>query len=98
MSHEHDNHDHDHDHDHEDDALALELGAQGQIFLDMRQQNLELLQIAAKVAGYAGEHAPLKPGDLKQALRTIWDVYSEFYAWVDPEDTDEDGDDGDDEE
>ena len=102
----HDEHDntHEHDHDHSDEheveeALeeALELDTQSQIFLEMRRQNLELLRIATEVAGYTGEHGPLKSGDLRSALRNIWDVFSEFYTWVDPEE-DEDEDDEDDEE
>ena len=91
--------DHDHEHEHEgeheheiEEAIeeALELDTQSQIFLEMRRQNLDLLKIATEVAGFGGQHAPVKPNDLKTALRTIWDVYSEFYAWVDPEETDED--------
>ena len=105
MGHEkHDNaHDHDHDHSHEhehevEEALeeALELDTQSQIFLEMRRQNLELLRIATEVTGYTGEHGPLKSGDLRSALRNIWDVFSEFYTWVDPEE--DEGEDADDEE
>jgi len=76
---------------------ALELDTQSQIFLEMRRQNLDLLKIAAEVAGYSGNHPPLRPGDLKQAMKGIWDIYSEFYAWIDPEESDEDDDDGDEE-
>src|SRR5262245_19074883 len=93
-----DDHD-DHDHDHEvEDALeeALELDTQSQIFLEMRRQNVDLLKIAAEVAGFSGNHPPLKPGDLKNAMKTIWDVYSEFYVWIDPEESDDDEDDEDD--
>jgi hypothetical protein len=102
-------HDHDHDHDHEDhdaaDELddvegaleeALELDTQSQLLLEMRRQNLDLLRLATEVAGYSGQHGPLKPGDTKHALRSIWDVFSEFYTWIDPEDV-EDDDEGDDE-
>jgi hypothetical protein len=97
-------HDHVHNHMHRDEgedeveeALeeALELDTQSQIFLEMRRQNLDLLKIAAEVAGYSGSHPPLRPGDLKQALKGVWDIYSEFYAWIDPEETDEDDEDGD---
>jgi hypothetical protein len=94
--HDHD-HDHDHEHEHEvEEALeeALELDTQSQIFLQMRRQNLELLRIATQVAGYAGQHGPLKSGDVKSAIRNIWDVFSELYAWIDPEEAE--GDDGDD--
>jgi hypothetical protein len=97
--HEHDDsleHVHDHmDHEEGDDEVeeALELDTQSQIFLEMRRQNLDLLKIAAEVAGYSGHHPPLKPGDLKQAMKGIWDIYSEFYAWIDPEESDEDDED-----
>ena len=60
---------HDHEHEHEvEEALeeALELDTQSQIFLEMRRQNLDLLRIAAEVAGFHGPHPALKPGDLKQ--------------------------------
>jgi hypothetical protein len=97
--HEDDEHEHEHDHDHEvEEAIeeALELDTQSQIFLEMRRQNLDLLRIAAEVSGFTGQHPALRPGDIKSALKTIWDVYSEFHAWVDPEDPDDD-DEGDDE-
>jgi len=94
-----DEHDHNHDHDHDvEEALeeALELDTQSQIFLEMRRQNLELLRIASDVAGYGGDHGPLKPGDVRNALRNIWDVFAEFYSWIDPEEEDSDEDDLDD--
>jgi len=89
-----------HDHDHDDDVEeaieeALELDTQSQIFLEMRRQNLDLLRVAAEVAGFTGHHPALKPNDLRGALKTIWDIYSEFYAWVDPEESDDDDDDED---
>jgi hypothetical protein len=93
-------HEHDHDHDHEtendvEEALeeALELDTQSQIFLEMRRQNLDLLRVAAEVAGFSGPHGPLKPGDLKHAMKSIWEIYSEFYAWIDPEESDDDDED-----
>ena len=93
-------HDHDHDQDHNvEEALeeALELDTHSQIFLEMRRQNLELLRIATEVAGYTGEHGVLKPGDLRNALRNIWEVFAEFYTWVDPEDAEGDDEEGEDE-
>jgi hypothetical protein len=91
-------HSHGDDENEVEEALeeALELDTQSQIFLQMRRQNLELLKVAAEVAGYTGSHPPLKFSDLKHALKGIWDIYSEFYAWIDPEETDEDDDDEDD--
>jgi len=46
--------------------------------------------MTAMVAGYAGDHSPMKAGDVKQAMKTIWEIYSEFTTWIDPqEETDE---------
>jgi hypothetical protein len=83
------------EHEHEvEEALeeALELDTQSQIFLEMRRQNLDLLRIATQVAGYSGQHGPLKPGDVKNALRNIWDIFAEFYSWIDPEEDEDDDD------
>jgi hypothetical protein len=104
MSHDEHNHkesDYPHVHDQNmEEALeeALELDTQSQIFLEMRRQNLELLRIATEVAGYTGEHGPLKPNDVRNALRSIWDVFAEFYTWVDPEEADDDEEGGDEDE
>jgi hypothetical protein len=83
-------HRHDDEADDLDDAFEMELGTQSQIFLEMRGQNLELLRIAAQVSGFGGDHTPVKPADLKQSLRTIWEVYSELYSWIDPEEAEMD--------
>lgn len=84
---------HDHPHEHEpEEGLELELGTQSKIFLEMRRQNLDLLELAAMVAGYSEGHSPLKPGDMKHAMKTIWEIYSEFYTWVDPEEETDEGD------
>ncbi len=91
---------HDHEHDQEvEEALeeALELDTQSQIFLEMRRQNVDLLKIAAEVAGFTGGHPALKPGDLRNAMKSIWEIYSEFYTWIDPEESDDDEEDEDDE-
>jgi hypothetical protein len=95
--HVHNHANHEEGEDEVEEALeeALELDTQSQIFLEMRRQNLDLLKIAAEVAGYTGSHSPLKSGDAKQAMKGIWDIYSEFYAWIDPEETDEDDEDDD---
>jgi hypothetical protein len=85
-------HEHEHEHEHEvEEAIeeAIELDTQSQIFLEMRKQNLDLLRISAEVAGFTGAHQPLRSGDLKNAMKTIWDIFSEFYAWVDPEEEDD---------
>jgi hypothetical protein len=92
--------DHDHEHDLEEgeEALedALEMDTQSQIFLEMRQQNLDLLRIAIEVAGYTGQHPPLKSDDVKKGLHNIWEIFSEFYSWIDPEELEGDDDDDDD--
>lgn len=95
-------HAHDHDHEHDEDEVeealeeAIELDTQSQIFLEMRRQNIDLLKLAVEVAGFSGQHPPLKPGDLKHAMKGVWEIYSEFYAWIDPEESDDDDDEDDD--
>jgi hypothetical protein len=87
--------DHEHEHEHEvEEALeeALELDTQSQIFLVMRRQNLDLLRIATQVAGYSGQHGPIKSGEVKNAMRNIWEVFAEFYSWIDPEEAEGDED------
>src|SRR3954454_5840550 len=88
-------HENEHEHPHEEEVLeqALELDTQSQIFLEMRRQNLDLLKLSVEVAGLAGQHPPLKSGDLKSAVKNIWDLYSEFYSWIDPEESEGDEDD-----
>ena len=95
--------DHDDAHDHDPDLegveeeleKALELDTQSQIFLEMRRQNLDLLKLSIEVAGLSGQHPPLKSGDLKGAIKNIWDLYSEFYSWIDPEEAEGDEEDED---
>ncbi|GAC1336029.1 MAG: hypothetical protein NVSMB14_03610 [Isosphaeraceae bacterium] len=93
-------HEHNHDpHHHDDEGETLEFDARTQIFLELRRQNLDLLDLAARVAGFAGEHPPLKGGgDVEHAVKRIWDVYSEFYSWIDPEEDQEDDDEEEEEE
>jgi hypothetical protein len=89
-------HEHGQEHEHEvEEALeeALELDTQSQIFLEMRRQNLDLLRIATQVAGYTGQTGPLKSADVKGALHAVWDIFSEFYTWIDPEEAEDDQDD-----
>ncbi len=83
---------HGHDHDHTEDVLeqALELDTQSQIFLEMRRQNLDLLKLSIEVAGLGGQHPPIKSGDLKSAVKNLWDLYSEFYSWNDPKEAEGD--------
>ncbi len=82
-------HDHDHEHEHEHgEELELEIDTQSQIFLAMRQQNLELLKIVAQLMNPGG--ASIRPENARQSLKTMWEVYSELYSWIDPEESDED--------
>lgn len=87
----------DHDQDDEDELEEmgdeegdLGLDLRSQIFLNMRQQNLMLLKIAADVSGYGKGHPPLKPEETRRALKTMWEIYSEIYSWVDPEESEDD--------
>ena len=83
-----------------DDAIqeALELDSQSQIFLEMRQQNLDLLKVAVEFAGFAGQHPPIKPNEFDASMKTLWRIYSEFYTWIDPEESEEDEEEDEDEE
>lgn len=83
-----------------DDGLAEALmggASPTDVFLQMRAQNIELLQLAARIAGHGNAPGPLKPHELQAALKSVWNVYSEIYEWIDPEELedeeeDEDGD------
>jgi hypothetical protein len=93
---EHHHHEEHSGHHHEeeiDESLALELDTQSRIFLDMRDQNIELLKIAAQVAGLSGSHTGLKSTEVPQVLKNLWNIYAEFYSWVDPEESEDDEDD-----
>lgn len=71
------------------------IDARSRIFLEMRAQNVEILKIASQVAGCGGNQGPMKPNDVKQALKAMWEIYAEFYSWVDPEESEDDEDDED---
>ena len=71
---------------------ALELDTQSQIFLEMRRQNIDLLKLSIEVAGLSGAHPPVKQGDMKGIIKNVWDLYSEFYTWIDPEESEDDED------
>lgn len=93
---EHEHEEHDNEDPEETLEEALELDTQSQIFLEMRRQNLDLLKLSIEVAGLSGVHPPVKSGELKIAVKNIWDLYSEFYSWIDPEESE--GDEEEDEE
>lgn len=79
-----------HDHDHDHDATDLELGSR--MYVEFRAQNIELLKLAAQVAGFGpGAHAT-KFDDPKPVLDQIWDLYAEFQEWIDPEGDDDESD------
>jgi hypothetical protein len=45
------------------------------------------------VAGYSGEHKPVSSEEIQPALKRIWQIYSEFYTWIDPEDPEDEEED-----
>ncbi len=72
------------------DQSHLTTEVQLQMFLSMREQNIELLRLAAEIAGFSGEAPATTERNPEEALRKVWEVYSEFYSWVDPEDVQDD--------
>ncbi len=97
---------HDHgDHEHEEDeggccgggggtgGAELDVQEQTGVFLELRKQNVELLKVAAQIAGFGGASPQARGEDMRQSLDKIWNIYSELYEWIDPEeDEDEDED------
>ncbi len=75
-----------HEHEHGLDFGDLSVGTD--VFMRIREQNIELLKLAAQVAGYGGAGGP-KMDDPRPALDQIWGLYSEFQDWIDPETDDE---------
>ena len=67
------------------DALGLGVDSQTQIFLEMRKQNVDLLKLAVKTVGLGNGPGRPNPEELRKAMEQVWNVYSEFYEWIDPE-------------
>ena len=78
-------------------AEVVDFSNPSDIFLSMRAQNIELLKVAAQVTGVSALSGPLKPNEIKNALKNLWEVYSELYEWIDPEEIEEDEEDDDEE-
>ncbi|ADV62031.1 hypothetical protein Isop_1446 [Isosphaera pallida ATCC 43644] len=78
-------------------AEAIDFNNPSDIFLSMRAQNIELLKVAAQVTGVSALSGPLKPNEIKNALKNLWEVYSELYEWIDPEEIEDDEEDDDEE-
>lgn len=74
----------------EDLLSGLNLDSPTQVFLSLRQQNLDLLRLAVQTAGFGEGKASIKPDEKRQAMERVWEIYSEFYEWIDPEADDED--------
>jgi hypothetical protein len=78
-------------------SSELDVHEQTGVFLELRKQNVELLKVAAQIAGFGGSTPPGRGDDTRQAMEKIWNIYSELYEWIDPEE-DEDEDEDEDEE
>jgi hypothetical protein len=82
-------HQHDHDEDEDHPLSGLEGESAAQAYMMFRMQNVEILKLAAQVAGFGpGVTAP-KSDEPKPALDRIWTYYAEFLEWIDPEIDDE---------
>lgn len=59
-------------------------------YLTIRAQNIELLGLAAKIAGCSDPKSLLSEVDTEATMRKLHEIYSHFEEWVDPDEADED--------
>ena len=100
-----DEHEHDHDHDHDHDEARTRSRKPSRKPSSSTPRARSSWRCGGRTSTCCGspprspatpaQHRPLKPGDLKDALQNIWDIFSEFYAWIDPEEAEDDDDDED---
>lgn len=58
-------------------------------YLTIRAQNIELLGLAAKIAGCADPKTLLNEVDTESTLRRLQEIYTHLEEWVDPDVADE---------
>lgn len=59
-------------------------------YLTIRAQNIELLGLAAKIAGCADPKSLLGDVDTEATMRRLHEIYAHLEEWVDPDEADED--------
>lgn len=72
--------------DHNHDANETEIAT----YLTIRAQNIELLGLAAKVAGVSDPKQLLNDVETESNMRRLEEIYSVLASWVDPEEGDDD--------
>jgi len=71
---------------HQHDANETEIAT----YLTIRAQNIELLGLAAKIAGCADPKQLLSDVDTEANMRRLEEIYVTLADWVDPDDADDD--------
>jgi hypothetical protein len=71
---------------HQHDANETELAT----YLTIRAQNIELLGLAAKIAGCADPKQLLTDVDAEANMRRLEEIYVTLADWVDPDEADDD--------
>lgn len=59
-------------------------------YLTIRAQNIELLGLAAKIAGCSDPKALLNDVDTESTMRRLEEIYVTLGDWVDPDEADDD--------
>jgi hypothetical protein len=73
-------------HQHQQDANETEIAT----YLTIRAQNIELLGLAAKIAGCADPKQLLSDVDTEANMRRLEEIYVTLADWVDPDEADDD--------
>lgn len=59
-------------------------------YLTIRAQNIELLGLAAKIAGCSDPKVLLNDVDTEATMRRLHEIFATLEEWVDPDEADED--------
>jgi N12 class adenine-specific DNA methylase len=59
-------------------------------YLTIRAQNIELLGLAAKIAGCSDPKVLLNDVDTEATMRRLHEIFAALEEWVDPDEADED--------
>lgn len=68
------------------DATETEIAT----YLTIRAQNIELLGLAAKIAGCSDPKTLINEVDAEATMRRLHEIFATLEEWVDPDEADED--------